>query len=111
MFNDSANFFNLTTNSSATSLGFFNNSVLSNTSQKLYKNGTQIAVNTNTNTSTPANGNVFISAVNDASLSLAIAFDTSQKSFASIGNGLSDTEASNLYTRVQAFQTALSRQV
>ena len=31
--------------------------------------------------------------------------------FASIGNGLSDTQAANLYTSVQAFQTTLSRQV
>jgi hypothetical protein len=31
--------------------------------------------------------------------------------FASIGAGLSDTEASNLYTAVQTFQTTLSRQV
>jgi hypothetical protein len=31
--------------------------------------------------------------------------------FASIGDGLTDTEASNLYTAVQAFQTTLSRQV
>jgi hypothetical protein len=31
--------------------------------------------------------------------------------FASIGAGLSDTEASNLYTAVQAFQTSLSRNV
>ena len=32
-------------------------------------------------------------------------------SFASIGQGLSDTESANLYTSVQAFQTTLSRQV
>ena len=31
--------------------------------------------------------------------------------FASIGDGLTDTQASNLYTAVQAFQTTLSRQV
>ena len=31
--------------------------------------------------------------------------------FASIGDGLNDTEATNLYTRVQAFNTALNRQV
>ena len=31
--------------------------------------------------------------------------------FASIGDGLTDTEAANFYTRVQAFQTALSRQL
>jgi hypothetical protein len=34
-----------------------------------------------------------------------------QTAFSSIGDGLTDTEAANLYTRVQAFQTALSRQV
>jgi len=31
--------------------------------------------------------------------------------FASIGDGITDTEASNFYTAVQAFQTTLSRQV
>jgi hypothetical protein len=34
-----------------------------------------------------------------------------EQSFASIGDGLTDTDASNFYTRVQAFQTTLSRQV
>jgi hypothetical protein len=32
-------------------------------------------------------------------------------SFSSIGDGLTDTEAANLYTRVQAYQTLLNRQV
>jgi hypothetical protein len=31
--------------------------------------------------------------------------------FASIGDGLTDTEAANFYTAVQAYQTTLSRQV
>ena len=34
-----------------------------------------------------------------------------QNAFTSIGDGLTDTEAANLYTAVQAFQTALNRQV
>jgi hypothetical protein len=34
-----------------------------------------------------------------------------QHRFTFIGDGLTDTEASNLYTRVQAFQTTLNRQV
>jgi hypothetical protein len=38
-------------------------------------------------------------------------FNTKQCAFASIGDGLSTTDASNLYTIVQAFQTTLSRQV
>ena len=34
-----------------------------------------------------------------------------QCAFASIGDGLTDTEAANLYTAVQAFQTTLNRQI
>jgi hypothetical protein len=39
------------------------------------------------------------------------AFNNAQNAFTSIGDGLTDTEAVNLYTRVQAYQTALSRNV
>jgi hypothetical protein len=38
-------------------------------------------------------------------------FASKQYAFASIGDGLTDSEASNFYTAVQAFQTSLSRQV
>lgn len=38
-------------------------------------------------------------------------FILNQCAFASIGDGLTDTEASNFYTSIQAFQTTLSRQV
>jgi hypothetical protein len=38
-------------------------------------------------------------------------FTDRQYAFASIGDGLTDTQASNFYTAVQAFQTTLSRQV
>jgi hypothetical protein len=44
-------------------------------------------------------------------LSFAVDYSVRQCAFSTIGDGLSDTEAANLYTRVQAFQTALSRQV
>jgi len=36
---------------------------------------------------------------------------TRQQAFATIGDGLTDAEAANFYTAVQAFQTTLSRQV
>ena len=36
---------------------------------------------------------------------------SNQFSFASIGDGLSDTDAANYYTAIQAFQTTLSRQI
>ena len=38
-------------------------------------------------------------------------FSNRQQAFASIGDGLTDTQASNFYTAVQAFQTTLSRNV
>ena len=38
-------------------------------------------------------------------------FSNRELAFASIGNGLTDAEAANFYTRVQAFQTTLGRQV
>ena len=38
-------------------------------------------------------------------------FSLRQTAFNSIGDGLTDTQASNFYTAVQAFQTTLSRQV
>jgi regulator of extracellular matrix RemA (YlzA/DUF370 family) len=41
----------------------------------------------------------------------ASSFSNRQNAFASIGDGLTDTQASNFYTAVQAFQTTLSRQV
>jgi hypothetical protein len=52
--------------------------------------------------------NVYLGANNDI---LFPTFSPRQTAFSTIGDGLTDTEASNLYTRVQAFQTALSRQV
>ena len=41
----------------------------------------------------------------------AEAFSTKQAAFASFGDGLTDTEAANYYTAVQAFQTTLGRNV
>ena len=38
-------------------------------------------------------------------------FSTKESAFASIGDGLSDTEAANFYTAVQVYQTTLGRQV
>jgi hypothetical protein len=38
-------------------------------------------------------------------------FSTANLAFSSIGDGLTDTQAGNFYTAVQAFQTTLSRQV
>jgi hypothetical protein len=52
------------------------------------------------------NGNLWLNARTDSA-----GYSNNQCAFASIGDGLTDTEASNLYTAVQAFQTTLGRQV
>jgi len=52
---------------------------------------------------------IFISSWNNSGV--ASGFSNRQLAFAHLADGLTDTEAANLYTRVQAFQTALSRQV
>lgn len=54
---------------------------------------------------------IYIGAANDVIFGGARFFSTKQCAFASIGDGLTDTQASNFYTAVQAFQTTLSRNV
>jgi hypothetical protein len=61
------------------------------------------------NSTTGANLNIFLLA-NNAN-GIAAQFDVKENAFYSFGDGLTDTEANNFYTRVQAFQTTLSRQV
>ena len=76
--------------------------------QKTYQNGIVKGTNTNAVATLPS-VSLYLAALNNNSL--AGNFAPFECAFASIGNGLTDTEAANLYTRVQAFQTALSRQV
>lgn len=77
--------------------------------QKTYQNGIVKVSNTNAIPTLPS-ANLYLSSLNISNSSVAN-YAPFQAAFASIGDGLTDTEASNLYTRVQAFQTALSRQV
>jgi hypothetical protein len=56
-----------------------------------------------------SNLNYFLGARNNSNT--AALFSNRQYAFASIGDGLTDTQASNFYTAVQAFQTTLSRNV
>jgi len=70
-------------------------------------NGINKGINTNTMTSAMPNANIYVGAFNNSTL----IYTNRQCAFSSIGDGLTDTESANLYTRVQAYQTALSRQV
>jgi hypothetical protein len=77
---------------------------------KMFMNGSQIG---STLTTTYAGGftpsSIYIGAQNNGGN--AVEFGSKQCAFASIGDGLTDADALNLYTIVQAYQTALGRQV
>lgn len=75
---------------------------------KSYVNNTNTYTSSEPSNAVP-NNNIYLSARNSSGS--ASNFSNRRQSFASIGDGLNDTEASNLYTAVQAFQTTLSRQV
>jgi hypothetical protein len=93
------------------SLGFFVGNRTSNVVVNSWKNGSKQGTNTSTETQnvTTVTRNFYLAALNlDGSASQ---FSLRQCAFASIGDGLTDTQASNFYTAVQAFQTTLARQV
>jgi len=77
---------------------------------KIYENGILKGSNTNTSTRTLPNVRTLIGAISNGS-SGVISYDNLESAFASIGDGLTDAEASNFYTAVQAYQTTLGRQV
>jgi len=73
-----------------------------------YTNGSSVATSSVTSTSRPQIPFYLFARNSDGS---ATAPSSLEQSFASIGDGLTDTEAANLYTAVQRFQTTLGRQV
>jgi hypothetical protein len=90
---------------SADSLGFFLNKRINSTQITLQKNATLTTFASASQNL--LNTNFIISRTGDFSGE----YSNRQTAFVGIGDGLTDTEAANFYTRVQAFQTALSRQV
>lgn len=97
--------------SNTNSLGFYNGSITANNSRKYYKNGVSQISNTTVLTQDNPSANIFIGAYNEYNVAGASYYGTKQCAFSTIGDGLTNTDASNLYTRVQAFQTTLNRQV
>lgn len=85
--------------------GFFVTSRRSNTDLELYKNGSSMATNTS------AGGGSLPNTVLAVGGSQGQGGSNHNIAFASAGSGLTDTEVSNFYTAIQAFQTALSRNV
>jgi hypothetical protein len=92
----------------ATSLGLYQANRIISTEQTLWKNGVK-KVTGSSSSNSPMNLNVYIGSYNLNGVSTLSS--NRQYAFASIGDGLTDTQASNFYTAVQAFQTTLSRNV
>jgi len=92
-------------------LGLAIGNVPSSVLRKLHFNGAILNTTTNTSPTNLPNTSLFIGSGRNSTTGLAADFTPHQNAFTSIGDGLTDTEASNLYTRVQAYQTALSRNV
>jgi hypothetical protein len=88
--------------------GFFQTNRIVSTTKKLFKNGSIIGTSLSTSSVLP-NFKLVYSARNY--FGAIQNYDLREIAFGSIGDGLTDTEASNFYTAVQAFQTSLSRQV
>lgn len=87
--------------------GLFTVTRIANNAIKVFRNSSQVASNTTTITALP-NTNVIIGARNDGTI---VYYNSYECAFASIGDGLTDTEAANFYTMVQTFNTTLNRQV
>lgn len=83
--------------------GFYIADRVNSTQHSLFRNNVKTTNSVNSvglNTS-----NIYVGATNPG------LYSNKQCAFASIGDGLTDTQASNFYTAVQAFQTTLSRNV
>jgi hypothetical protein len=91
------------------SQGLFTVSRVSSTGFKTYKNSSILTDRPSATSTTAATLPIWIGALN---LNGGISDRTTREvAFATIGEGLTDFEAANLYTVVQTFQTTLGRQV
>jgi hypothetical protein len=89
--------------------GLLIGSRINSTQEKYYfKNNTPITYSQNT--TSLINGNVYLACYNRPG-NMPTNYSSKEVAFSSIGDGLTDTEASNLYLAVQNYQVALSRQV
>jgi len=102
-FNNSATYDNIT---STTTLGFFTGSRTASNVIRTFRNGTQIISGTASPNATSAIDYYIGSSNNNGT---AQYFSNRECAFASIGDGLTNTEAANFYTAVQAYNTTLGR--
>ena len=87
---------------------FLLNNRINSTVMNQYENGTLLQNVAGASLGLP-NGQIYLGGYNNNG---SLLFPTSaQTAFASIGDGLTETQEGNFYTAVQAFQTTLARQV
>jgi hypothetical protein len=86
--------------SSLDSRGFFVGTRQNATTNKLFRNGTQLAVNTSATIGTRPNLNKFIMSINGLNF-----YSNREYSFYSVGDALTDTQQSDFYNRVQTLMT------
>ena len=94
--------------SNSDSRGFFIGSRTASNVVAGFRNSTKQLTGTVTSTTIP-NTKVFLGAIN--AFGSAGAYSTNECAFASIGDGLTDTDATNFYNAIQTMQTTLGRQV
>jgi hypothetical protein len=95
------------TNTSST--GFYIGNRTANNVKKHFKNGVNLGTSTTATTASLNNINIYLSALNNNGS--AVNFSNKQCAFSSIGDGLTDAEATTFYNLVQGLQTTLGRQV
>lgn len=93
----------------ANSLGFFTDSVPDASHHSAFQDGVSLASNLAENDVTNVTVPITVFARNNGGTIQD--FSNRECRFASFGSGLTDTDVANLYTHVQAYQTALSRNV
>ena len=79
------------------------------TQTKQIYNGINITTS-NINSTNRSTVNIYVAAFN-LNNTIIVSYNKLECAFATIGDGLTDAEAANFYTAVQAFQTTLNRQV
>ncbi len=93
--------------------GLFSGIATDSSTRKFVRNGQPQTITSQTsigvNGLVPSPYDIVLSCINSAAGFYA--FDNKECAFASIGDGLTDAEASSLYTIVQKYQTTLGRQV
>lgn len=90
--------------------GLFTVTRTSSTSLKVFKNSIQQGSTNTVNSTSIPNVVVYIGARNELG-GIPLFYNSYESAFASIGDGLTDAEATAFYNAVQAYQTTLGRQV